>query len=100
MSENEIIKEAWKIYYDYTKNAPIDLSIEMINDIYSRRLELSLDPFDKNDVIANKEKIVGYNGTIALPYSINQKHYILLAKKTITDNLKYIDTMFHELTHL
>lgn len=75
-------------YYEIMDASRINLNIELVEDIYARRLELE-----------DHEELRKSIGTIVLPKTIDGVYTILISNKAIT-NLRFIGTICHELTHI
>ncbi len=95
----EIILLVINIFYEETKIKPIEIEIEFVNDLYQRKLELSTNPKEINEIKAGKSFIQGLNGTMILPSKTGDIPYILISTTTINNDL-YIGTIIHELTHI
>ena len=88
------------LFYQETNLKPIDVKIEFINDLYQRRLELSNNQKEKNNLELGKEFIQGLNGTMVLPTDVNGTPHILISNSKIDDSGAFLGTIIHELTHI
>ena len=88
-----------QFYYKETNIEPIKLNVEIVQDLYKRRLELAIDDKDRENIISSREFTRNSNGTIVIPESIDDVSYILVSINTI-DNYQFVSTIIHELTHI
>lgn len=87
-------------FYEEHEYDPITIELVITGDIYSKRLELAIDEMDKIAVLKNKAFIETLNGTVVLPKSFDASPTIILNEDAIKDDLAYLETIVHEMTHL
>lgn len=101
---NEFLETCCKyimnLFYIETNLKPINVSIEFVDDLYQRRLELATSKEDFKNVIHSKSIISEFNGTMVLPYKKSEIPYILIAKNAVSDDFAFTGTLIHELTHI
>lgn len=95
LSENII-----ELFYKQTTIQPIDVHIEFLDDLFDRRLELTISEKDKEDVLANKDFIASLNGTMVLPKTRFESPFILISNSAVNDSCQFISTLIHELTNI
>lgn len=99
----KVIDKVIKLYYQETKLKPIDVKIELTDDIYKRKLELALTEEEKKEIIETKDFNKNLNGSMVIPRNIEDTAHILISLNTIYNNInnyQFISTITHELTHL
>lgn len=78
----------------------LNLEIKITNNIYESLLECNLTPLERKNFEEQKKIIEEHNGQILQPNKKRKNFIIFIDRKQITDDLLYIETLFHELTHV
>lgn len=89
------------LFHSETQIKPIiNVQVEFVDDLYSRRLELAYNEKEKQSILDAKAFLINCNGTMVLPEHINNNPYILISKKLINSEGAFFHTFCHELTHV
>ncbi len=99
MTIDDLVKIALHICDEFYMINNYDINIEFCENIYDKRLELAIDDYDRRQIIKNRRVISTLTGTIVLPEKINGKYYVLIKNSQI-ENLNFIGTIVHEITHI
>ena len=87
-------------FYQQTSMTPLEVQIEFVDDLYTRRLELAISQNDRIDIVQAKDFITSLNGTMVLPQDKSGIPSILISNLTIDSSSQFLSTIIHELAHI
>lgn len=97
------INEITHLFYNENNIKPINIIIEITEDLYKRELELAVSEKQIRDIIGGEKFIRGSNGTMMfINNCITDTAHIIISENAIENNInrdQYLSTYIHELTH-
>ena len=95
----EAVKNVVQLFYYETGLTPLECQVEFVDDIFTRKLELSISENMRNSVLENKNFNSGLNGTLIMPNSLQEPVTILICNKVLEEGGTFLGSIIHELTH-
>lgn len=90
-----------KYYCEYDNTiSKLNLEIKITNSIYKSILECNLTHLERKNFEEQRKIIEEHNGQALQPNKERKNFIIFISTKQITDDLLYVETLFHELTHV
>lgn len=97
-----LINKITKLFYYETNIKPMSVRIEIVEDLYKRRLEFARSDEERKDIIKGEAFTRSSNGTTVWTKQITDMPYLLISENAIENNInrnQYLSTYIHELTH-
>ncbi|WP_410495712.1 hypothetical protein QTL86_18640 [Cellulosilyticum sp. ST5] len=95
----KMVKNVVELFYYETRFTPIECQVEFVDNIFTRKLKLSISESMRTSVLENKDFISCLNGTLILPNSLHEPITILICNKVLDEGSTFLGSIIHELTH-
>lgn len=95
----KVVKNVVQLFYAETGQTPIECEVEFVDDIFTRKLELSVSEDMRTSVLENKDFNSGLNGTLIMPNSLQEPVTILICNKVLDEGGTFLGSIIHELMH-